>query len=111
MNLAPFAGELDRLLSLDLVAGHIFVYSELLIGDTGGRRKLLAAYRDMTQASLVPDDEVITFVETRRLGGRGLSWIDAHLLASALVSRTQLWTADRRMRELAGELGVGYDPA
>jgi predicted nucleic acid-binding protein len=111
MNTAPFAGELDRLLSLDLVAGHIFVYGELLMGDTGGRRKFLTSYRDMTQAALVPHEEVIAFVESRKLGGRGLSWIDAHLLGSALISRAQLWTADRRLSDIAFELAVGYDPS
>ena len=42
-NRAPFVNELDRLLSLDEVVGHEFVYGELLIGDRGGRKKLLAA--------------------------------------------------------------------
>jgi predicted nucleic acid-binding protein len=39
-----------------------------------------------------------------------LSWIDAHLLASAIVEGVQLWTADERFAEVASELGVGYRP-
>jgi predicted nucleic acid-binding protein len=53
-NRAPYAIELDRLLGLDEVTGHELVYGELLIGDRGGRRKLLAAYEQMHQASLLP---------------------------------------------------------
>jgi predicted nucleic acid-binding protein len=108
-NRAPYATELDRLLSLDEVSGHELVYGELLIGDRGGRRKLLDAYEQMHQASIVPHREVVTFVRERGLYGRGVGWIDIHLLASAIVGRLQLWTADPRFAALAKELGVAYD--
>lgn len=110
-NRAPYAAELDRLLSLDEVAGHELVYGELLIGDRGGRAKLLDAYAQMHQASSVPHRDVVEFVRDRRLHGRGAGWIDIHLLASALVGRLQLWTADPRFAALAEELGVAYEIA
>ena len=106
---APFARELDKLLSLDEVTGHELVYGELLIGDCGGRRKLLAAYEQMHQATTVPHPEVVAFVLRRELYGRGVGWIDIHLLASAIVGRLQLWTADESFAALATELGVGYN--
>jgi len=43
------------------------------------------------------------------LHGRGVGWIDVHLLASAIVERLQLWTADPRLAAVAGELGVAYE--
>ncbi len=107
-NRAPYAGELDRLLGLDVVAGHELVYGELLIGDRGGRAKLLAGYEQMRQAAMVPHCEVVAFVRDRELCGRGVGWIDIHLLASALVGRFQLWTADPRLAAMAEELGVAY---
>lgn len=107
-NRSPYAPELDRLLSRDEVSGHAFVYGELLIGDRGGRRQLLADYDQIHQAPVVPHDEVVTFVRERRLHGRGVGWIDVHLLASALVGRVQLWTADPRVTIVARELGVAY---
>lgn len=110
-NRAPYAAELDRLLGLDEVAGHDLVYGELLIGDRGGRRKFLAAYERMHQAAAVPHRDVVAFVRDRDLQGRGVGWIDIHLLASALVGRMRLWTADPRFSALAGELGAAYDPA
>ena len=94
----PYAAELDRLLSLDEVTGHELVYGELLIGDRGGRRKLLAAYERIHQANLVPHNDVVAFVRDRNLHGRGVGWIDVHLLASAIVGRMQLWTADSRCK-------------
>ncbi len=59
-------------------ARHELVYGEFLIGDRGGRRKHLAAYDLMHQASTVPH---------RDLYGAGIGWLDIHLLASAIVRR------------------------
>ncbi len=107
---APYEPELKRLLSLDEVAGHDLVYGELLIGDRGGRRKLLAAYEHMHQARTAPHREIVEFVRARELHGRGVGWIDIHLLASAIVGKFQLWTADPRFAAIAWDLGVAYQP-
>jgi len=106
---SPYAAELDRLLGLDEVTGHELVYGELLIGDRGGRRKLLAAYERMHQAATVPHRDVVVFVRDRDLHGRGVGWMDVHLLASAIVGRLQLWTADPRFSALANQFGVAYE--
>jgi predicted nucleic acid-binding protein len=108
-NRAPYARELDKLLSLDEVAGHELVYGELLIGDRGGRGELLAAYDQMHQARIVPHLDGIDFVRKRKLHGLGVGWIDIHLLASALVEGMRLWTADPRLFAMASELGVTYE--
>ena len=60
-NRAPYAAELDDLLSRDEVIGHEFVYGELLVGDRGGRKKLLTLYEQMHQLSVVPHREVVAF--------------------------------------------------
>lgn len=108
-NRAPYAAQLDDALSRDEVSGHDFVYGELLVGDRGGRKELLANYERMDQAPLVPHAEVVAFVRARRLNGRGIGWIDAHLLASALVARLKLWTADSPLATVAAELGIAYE--
>jgi predicted nucleic acid-binding protein len=106
---APYMAGMDRLLSRDEVAGHELVYGELLTGDRGGRRKLLAAYERIHQASIVPHRDVVAFVRHRNLHGRGVGWIDIHLLASAIVGKLQLWTADSLFSAVAKELGVAYE--
>jgi predicted nucleic acid-binding protein len=110
-NRAPYAVQLNKLLSLGEVTGHELVYGELLIGERGGRRKLLAAYEQIHQASIVPHSDVIAFVRDRDLSGRGVGWIDIHLLASALVGRLQLWTVDSAFAAVAKKLGVAYEMA
>lgn len=90
LNRGGYGKELQELLAAGRVTGHELVYGELLIGDKGGRSRLLADYRRMRQA--------------RRVAG----WIDIHLLASALAEGYALWTADPRLAALAEELGCGY---
>lgn len=107
-NRAPHARGLDELLALDEVLGHELVYGELLIGATGRRAALLTDYLRMDQAPVVSHEEVVTFVKARRIAGRGFGWIDAQLLASALVARVPLWTADAALDKAARELGVAY---
>ena len=108
-NRPPYAAGVDALLSRGEVTGHAFVFGELLIGDKGGRGTLLTMYERMHQAITVPHADVVAFVRDRALHGRGVGWIDIHLLASALVGRLRVWTADPRFQELARELGVSYE--
>jgi hypothetical protein len=91
------------------VTGHDFVYGELLIGDKGGRKALLVEYERMDQAPVVPHTDVVAFVRDRALHGRGIGWIDVHLLASALVARLELWTTDPALATVAKELGISYE--
>jgi predicted nucleic acid-binding protein len=108
-NRTPWAAKLDRLLVRDEAAGHDLIHGELLIGDPGGRTELLNGYALMHRVSTIRHAEVVEFVRAYKLYGRGIGWIDAHLLASALVSNVSLWSAERLAR-LANELGVGYLP-
>lgn len=102
------ASSLDRLLANDEVVGHPLVFGELLIGDRGGRSEFLQDYLRMHQAESVPHADVVTFVRTHRLNGRGVGWIDVHLLASARLERMPLWTADARLRSLSEELKLAF---
>jgi len=107
-NQSPYRHALDQLLSLDQVVGHELVYGELLIGDTCGRRKVLDTYELFPKATSVPHSEVVGLVRARHLSGRGLGWIDVHLLASVIVDGMQLWTADLRLAVVAQDLRVAY---
>jgi hypothetical protein len=57
-------------------------------------------------ATRASDDEVMRLVEDRRLWSKGLGWIDAHLLASALLSHCRLWTLDKRLGSAAFNMGL-----
>ncbi len=103
-----YVQRLGELLSREDVLGHPFVHGELLVGDSGSRARLLRDYAVMSQAAVVPHDEVVAFVKRGRIGARGLGFIDAHLLAATLVGGAQLWSADAALADVARELGVAY---
>ena len=56
-------------------------------------------------------DEVFALIESKKLHGRGLGWVDVHLLASAMLGHTRLWTLDKRLAEQARKLDVQFVPA
>lgn len=89
---------------------HPFVVGELACGSIRGRDAFLASLQLLPTAAVASHDDVFQLVSRRRLWGRGLSWIDAHLLCSALLSGTSIWTLDRALREACAELGVEHDP-
>jgi len=107
-NVTPYTSELGQLADTEDIAGHELVFGELLVGDRGGRQKFLRDYSLLYQAQSVPHGEVVELVRRRGLHGRGLGWIDVHLLASTLAERMQLWTADADLFEAAEALGVAY---
>ena len=104
----PFARGLDALLDREEVLAHDLVFGELLVGDRRGRSELLTSYATILRAPTIPHDQVVAFVRARRLQGRGIGWIDAHLLASALVASARLWTADAHLDALAIELRLAH---
>jgi predicted nucleic acid-binding protein len=94
-------------LSEGLVLMHPFVRGELACGNLKDRAVILTDLDALPAATLASDAEVLQLVEGRRLWGRGLGWIDAHLLASALLSKCRLWTLDIKLAKAAVELGLG----
>ena len=96
----------DRL-SEGLVLMHPFVSGELACGNLKDRAGILSDLQALPQSRLASNEEVLQLIEDRRLWGRGLGWIDAHLLASALLSNCRFWTLDVRLAKTAGELGLG----
>jgi predicted nucleic acid-binding protein len=95
----------DRL-SDGLVLMHPFVSGELACGNLKDRSAILSDLEALPQSRLASNSEVLQFIEDRRLWRRGLGWIDAHLLASALLSSCRFWTLDMRLAKTAGELGL-----
>jgi predicted nucleic acid-binding protein len=98
--------DLECLLEGGRVATHPFVVGELACGSLGRRREVLRLIEALPAAPVATHDEVMTFIERHHLHGKGLGWIDVHLLASARLARRSLWSADRRLREAAVRLGL-----
>lgn len=104
----PHKSDMLYMLAYYNVAGHDLIYGELLMSDVISRKEVLRDYELMHRAPLLPHREVAAFVRKHRLNGRGVGWTDAHLLASAVASNMQFWTADPRLAAIAQELGVDF---
>jgi predicted nucleic acid-binding protein len=86
---------------------HPYVQGELACGHLINRRDILSLLAALPQAPEATHAEALAFLETRGLMGKGLGWVDVHLLASALLAGVRLWTLDRPLARAAAELGVG----
>ena len=85
---------------------HPYVIGELSMGNLHDRAGFLKDLRRMDEAVKATDDEVFNLIETNRLFGSGIGWVDAHLLASTLLTDdVKLWTRDRRLNAAAERLG------
>jgi hypothetical protein len=105
---APGVKALGGLLDEDgAVLVHPFVVGEMVLGGLSAREEGL--FVRLPAAAVVPHDEVLTFVRRRLLTRRGIGWVDAHLLASALASGGVLWSVDGDLSAAAADLGAGYD--
>ena len=102
---------LQELLLEGEVLVHPFVIGELACGNLRRRAAILSLLRELPMGAPASDAEVLTLIEEQRLWGTGIGWIDAHLLASALLTRCSLWTRDRSLRAAATRLKVHWPAA
>ena len=88
------------------VVSHPFVIGELACGFLTKRGEILTLLETLPKVVIADHLEVLRLVDTKRLYGRGLGWIDMHLLASAVLSRSSIWTLDRALSRVASTMGV-----
>lgn len=97
---------LRRLLLDDGVLTHASVIGELACGQMTHRIRILALLHALPRAQMVDDEEALDFIETHRLMGAGIGWVDVHILAATVLARARLWTSDRRLQRAAARLGI-----
>lgn len=92
------------------VACHPFVAGELACGNLKNRTDILSLLEALPATCDVAHAEALAFLETRKVMGRGLGYVDVHLLASAFLTGVLLWTLDKRLDKVAEELHCRYKP-
>jgi predicted nucleic acid-binding protein len=100
--------DLVNLLDNGEVASHPFIVGELACGNLKNRTIILPLLEALPMAAAVEHEEVLAFIESQRLMGKGLGYVDVHLLASAVLSRLPLWTLDKRLEQVADILRLRY---
>jgi predicted nucleic acid-binding protein len=86
---------------------HPFVIGELACGNLRNRSEIITLLRDLPVAPVAADETVWFYIDQHNLAGRGIGYIDAHLLVSvSLSNRARLWTREKRLRSVAGDLDI-----
>ncbi len=99
--------DLAGLLDESAVLMHPFVLGELACGNLRNRQSLLSLLGALPAARVATDPEVLHFIERHRLMGRGIGYVDAHLLAAtALSAPARLLTRDAALRTIATDLDL-----
>lgn len=102
----------EQLLESGRVLVHAFVIGEIACGMLHARAEIMGLLGNLPKASMASDEEVLYFIERQALMGRGLGYIDMHLLAAvAIDGASRLWTRDKRLRLAAAELGLAHAEA
>ena len=88
------------------VAIHPLIIGELACGNLRQRTEILILLESLPHTTMADHSEVISFLKHQNLYGKGLGWIDLHLLASSTLSHIPFWTRDLRLQKEAQRIGV-----
>ena len=100
---------LAELLEQSRVVMHPMVLGELTCGNLQNRGQLLQLWQQLESLQSVSHDEALYFIEQNDLMGKGIGYVDVHLLASAAIAAgVKLWTRDKRLMCIAAELRYAW---
>jgi predicted nucleic acid-binding protein len=107
-HLRSGSNRLESLLTNGSVVCHLFIVGELACGNLSNRVEILTLLQALPLANHADHEEVMHFIENYSLMGKGLGYIDMHLLVSAILTKVPLWTLDKKLKEVSSKLGLGY---
>jgi predicted nucleic acid-binding protein len=100
--------EMSHLLKREAIAMHPFVEGELACGNLKDRPGFLARLHLIPKVPLATQEEALLFLESNRLWGLGINWVDLNLLASSRLAGAHLWTRDKAMHKAAEALRIAF---
>jgi predicted nucleic acid-binding protein len=100
--------DLQKLLCDGEVVCHPFIVGELACGNLKNRHEILTYFQSLPMTILAEDGEVLDLIENNQLMGKGLGYIDVHLIASAVLTSVLLWTLDKTLDKFTKKLGINY---
>lgn len=101
--------KLKRLLNVGYVICHPFIIAELSCGNLKNRNETLSLFQSLPMVIEAEHEEVMWFIENYQLMGKGLGYIDIHLISSSLLSRVSIWTIDKKLYEISLKLGMDFE--
>jgi len=101
-----------QLLASGNILMHPFILGEISLGSLRDRTAFLDQLRQMNEATVASDGEVLQLIESRQIYSSGIGYADAHLLASiTLMPGVSFWTLDKRLKAVAEKLLIAYHPS
>jgi len=101
--------KLENLLNSNRVVMHPMIIGELACGNLKNRQSLFNLWNSLTTLTQASHKEVLYFIEHQQLMGKGIGYVDSHLLASVvLATNVRLWTFDKRLAEVASSLNLNH---
>ena len=101
--------DLAALLDQNNVVMHPMIVGELACGNLKNRTELLRLWQSLVSIPTASHEEVLYFIDQHELMGKGIGYIDVHLLAAVILKAgTTLWTRDKRLAQIAGKLGCAW---
>ena len=102
---------LAELLDANRVLIHPFIIGELACGNLGNRNVILSLLRKLPAVQLATDAETLLLIERQSLMGKGIGYIDAHLLAAVFLTATaRVCTRDKRFNAIVSSMHLAFDP-
>lgn len=99
---------LMNLLNDGCVVCHPFIVDELACGHLKNRSEILSLLQTLPMVIQAEHEEILPFIENNKLMGKGLGYIDIHLLASAVLTKVSIWTLDKKLNDISIKLGLGF---
>jgi predicted nucleic acid-binding protein len=100
--------QLEKLLMDAEVMCHPFIIGELACGILKNRNEIIPLLQSLPMAPTIEFDEFLFFIDRNHLMGKGVGFVDVHLLASAQLTGVPLWTADKRLKPAADQLALTF---
>ena len=100
--------QLEKLLTDAEVICHPFIICELACSNLKNRNEIISLLQSLPMASTIEFDEFLFFIDRNQLMGKGVGFVDVHILASAQLAGVPLWTADKRLKSAADQLELTY---
>jgi predicted nucleic acid-binding protein len=95
-------------LNSGLVSCHPFIIGELACGNLSNRTAILGLLQNLPSTPMAAPHRILEFIDKHELMGKGLGYIDIHLLLSTILAGVEIWTADKRLNMTADALGISY---
>jgi len=100
--------ELASLLNDGRVLCHPLIVGELACGNLKDRAVILSFLQLLPMSIEAEHDEVLSFIENNRLMGKGMGYVDVHLITSAVLTGVSIWTLDKKLAQTADSLYKNY---